>query len=85
MPPKNCRQAVMKTVLIPLYRFHEKYRKINFENFKSTRTRIKQKIPETQIWIGYKEIPMNANDEMNRVFEEIISRNIKPGLTKKPN
>lgn len=46
---------------------------------------LKQKIPETQIWVGYKEIPMNVNDEMNRVFEEIISRNIKPGLTKKPN
>lgn len=43
-----------------------------------------QKIPETEVWIGYKKINMNAGDEMNNVFEEIISRNIKPGLTKKP-
>jgi len=45
----------------------------------------KQKIPETQVWVGFKHIPMNADDEMNRIFEEIISRNLKPGLTKKPH
>lgn len=45
----------------------------------------KQKISESQIWIGYKLIPMNATDEMNVVFEEILSRNLKPGLSKKPN
>jgi hypothetical protein len=58
-------------------------------HFKSTTEVIpeitRQQIPETQIWVGYKLIPMNSNDEMNNVFEEIISRNIKPGLTKKPN
>jgi hypothetical protein len=63
--------------------------RLNSYHFKGTTEVVpeilKQRIPETQIWVGYKEIPMNANDEMNRVFEEIISRNIKPGLTKKPN
>lgn len=44
-----------------------------------------QRILESQIWVGYKLIPMNASDEMNVIFEEILSRNLKPGLTKKPN
>lgn len=44
-----------------------------------------QRIIESQIWVGFKLVPMNADEEMNVVFEEIISRNIKPGLTKKPH
>lgn len=45
----------------------------------------KQKIPLSEIWIGYKLIPPFENEDMNTIFEEILSRNIKPGLTKKPN
>jgi len=42
-------------------------------------------IPFTDIWIGYKEILDPANDDINNIFEEIFSRKIKPGLTKKSN
>lgn len=39
-----------------------------------------------QIWVGWKEIPTLATGEhVNVIFEEILSRTIKPGLTKKPN
>ncbi len=44
-----------------------------------------QKINDSDIWIGYKLIPIQINSQMNVIFEEILSRNLKPGLTKKPN
>lgn len=44
-----------------------------------------QRINESEIWVGYKLVPMNNNDQMNVIFEEILSRNVKPGLSKKPN
>lgn len=44
-----------------------------------------QRINDSDIWIGYKKIPLNNTDPMNVIFEEILSRNVKPGLTKKPN
>lgn len=43
------------------------------------------KINHTDVWVGYKIVPDPNNDEMNNIFEEIFSRRIKPGLTKKPN
>ena len=44
-----------------------------------------QKINDSDIWIGYKLIPINIDSQLNTIFEEILSRNLKPGLTKKPN
>ncbi len=45
-----------------------------------------QKINYTNIWIGYKEIPLlSSGEHINVIFEEILSRTVKPGLTKKPN
>jgi len=46
---------------------------------------ISQKISDSDIWVGYKKIPMNVMTPMNDIFEEILSRTVKPGLTKKPN
>lgn len=43
------------------------------------------KLPYTDVWIGWKEIPDTANDDINNIFEEIFSRKIKPGLTKQPH
>lgn len=37
------------------------------------------------IWVGYKIIPDRGRSNINVIFEEIFSRVIKPGLTKKPN
>jgi hypothetical protein len=45
----------------------------------------KNGIPFTDIWVGYKIIPDIAGDDINNIFEEIFSRRIKPGLTKKSN
>lgn len=46
----------------------------------------KEVINYTDIWVGYKEIPMLPTGEhLNVIFEEILSRTVKPGLTKKPN
>lgn len=44
-----------------------------------------QGILHTEIWVGYKLIPSFSGDEINTIMEEILSRNIKPGLTIKPN
>lgn len=46
---------------------------------------LKQRINESDIWIGYKKIPLEDTKPMNTIFEEILSRTVKPGLTKKPN
>lgn len=43
------------------------------------------KIDYTDIWVGYKLIPDPNSEDINNIFEEIFSRRIKPGLTKKPN
>lgn len=46
----------------------------------------KQTISYNDIWVGWKEIPSLATGEqINVIFEEILSRTVKPGLTKKPN
>jgi hypothetical protein len=43
-------------------------------------------IPEKDIWVGYKIItPYAVSDNINKIFEEIYSRKVKPGLTIKPN
>lgn len=42
-------------------------------------------IKHTQIWVGYRIINDGAGSNMNVIFEEIFSRALKPGLTKKPN
>jgi|SRR5690606_6943235 len=42
-------------------------------------------IPHSDIWVGYRLIPDIANEDINNIFEEIFSRRVKPGLTKKPN
>jgi hypothetical protein len=42
-------------------------------------------ISHTDIWVGYKLVPDPSSDDVNNIFEEIFSRRIKPGLTKKPN
>lgn len=39
----------------------------------------------SDIWVGYKIIPDPNDEDINTIFEEILSRRIKPGLTKKPN
>ena len=39
----------------------------------------------SDIWVGYKKIFDPNNDEINTIFEEIMSRKVKPGFTKKPN
>jgi len=42
-------------------------------------------INHSDIWVGIKVIPDPGSDDINTIFEEILSRRIKPGLTKKPN
>jgi hypothetical protein len=42
-------------------------------------------IPYSDIYVGYKIIPDPNDEDMNTIFEEILSRRVKPGLTKKPN
>ncbi|WP_158858673.1 GIY-YIG nuclease family protein [Lunatibacter salilacus] len=44
-----------------------------------------QNILHSEIWVGYKKIPSHGGDEISTLMEEILSRNIKPGLTIKPN
>lgn len=39
----------------------------------------------SDIWVGYKVIHDTTKTGLNNIFEEILSRRIKPGLTKKPN
>ncbi|WP_324755575.1 GIY-YIG nuclease family protein [Sphingobacterium thalpophilum] len=39
----------------------------------------------SDIWVGYKIIPDPGNEDINTIFEEILSRKVKPGLTLKPN
>jgi hypothetical protein len=59
------------------------------QHFKSTTEVIPEidslKISHTDIWVGYKVIPDPGSDDISTIFEEIFSRKIKPGLTKKPN
>lgn len=43
------------------------------------------KIPRTDVYVGYELINDKASDRVNVIFEEIFSRRMKPGLTKKPN
>lgn len=46
----------------------------------------RQSINYSDVWIGYKEIPaLSTGEAINVIFEEILSRTVKPGLTKKPN
>ena len=45
-----------------------------------------EKIGYSDIWVGTKEIPtLSTGEHLNNIFEEILSRTVKPGLTKKPN
>jgi hypothetical protein len=39
----------------------------------------------SDIWVGFKIIDDPNDEGLNNIFEEILSRKIKPGLTKKPN
>jgi hypothetical protein len=49
------------------------------------RTLREQNINSNQIWIGTKELTLSGNDEgLSNIFEEILQRTIKPGLTKRP-
>ncbi len=43
------------------------------------------KIPTTDIHLGFELTNDDATEKVNVIFEEIFSRRIKPGLTKKPN
>jgi len=49
----------------------------------------KKGIPENHIWVGYKEIQYSSGSplpkNLNTIFEEILSRRVKPGLSIKPN
>lgn len=45
----------------------------------------KLSINYSDIWVGYKTIQDVNKEGLNNIFEEILSRRIKPGLTKKPN
>lgn len=40
-------------------------------------------IPQTEVWIGWKETPDLDNSEIAHIFEEIIQRKLKPGLVEK--
>jgi hypothetical protein len=42
-------------------------------------------IPRNDIYVGYEIIKDSASDKVNVILEEIFSRNVKPGITKKPN
>ena len=46
---------------------------------------ISKGIPEQEIWVGYKKVQAPSGGALNTIFEEIYTRRIKPGLTKKPN
>jgi hypothetical protein len=41
-------------------------------------------ISTSQIWIGYREIALKTNENISKIYEEILQRTIKPGLTKRP-
>lgn len=45
----------------------------------------KSGIPKGDIYVGFDLINDAATERVNVIFEEIFSRKIKPGLTKKPN
>ena len=36
------------------------------------------------IWIGYQEITLTSEENLSNVFEEILQRIVKPGLTQRP-
>jgi hypothetical protein len=40
-------------------------------------------IPQTEVWISWKETPNLGDTEMAYIFEEIIQRKLKPGLVEK--
>jgi hypothetical protein len=40
-------------------------------------------IPQTEVWISWKETPNLGDNEMAYIFEEIIQRKLKPGLVEK--
>lgn len=42
-------------------------------------------ISRTEIYVGYELVNDTASERVNDIFEEIFSRKVKPGLTKKPN
>lgn len=42
-------------------------------------------ISRNDIYVGYEIIEDTASDKVNVILEEIFSRNVKPGITKKPN
>jgi len=46
---------------------------------------VKYGIPRNDIYVGYEVVEDNAPEKVNVVLEEIFSRNVKPGITKKPN
>lgn len=63
--------------------------RLGSQHFKS-RTRLipeidRECIKHSEIWVGYKIIPIQGGEEISTIMEEILSRNIKPGLTIKPN
>lgn len=44
-----------------------------------------QKINSNQVWVGIKELSLSGKNEgLSNIFEEILQRTIKPGLTKRP-
>lgn len=66
------------------------YTRLAQQHFKSRSSNIlteiqRNNIPFTDIWIGYRIIEDTQNPDINNIFEEIFSRRIKPGLTKKSN
>lgn len=42
------------------------------------------KISYNNIWVGYKIVEDNLNEEVSTIIEEIVQRIVKPGLTKRP-
>lgn len=66
------------------------YTRLALQHFKGVSSHIlkdiaDRSVPATDIWVGYREIVDLANEDINNIFEEIFSRRIKPGLTKKSN
>lgn len=44
----------------------------------------KQQINPNEIWVGIKKVSLSNNQQLSTIFEEILQRVLKPGLTKRP-
>jgi hypothetical protein len=59
------------------------------QHFKGTTEIINQldkySIPRNDVYVGFEIIEDKAPEKVNVILEEIFSRNVKPGITKKPN